>query len=426
MRSCNSSSLTTMRPMSRLRHEVKLARSTVSRPPVRRTTASARELGRARDRPRATSSTRVDLGPRRRRRAEPAAHGALGERRAAARRASAGAGRVVAGHAATAELVEVLGFCTEDVGLAGEDRDEVAAGDLLEQRQHVAADPHATDQNPWGLYVTCPVTLAGRGPSSNPVVSEKIWIASKQARIFFKEVNSYFWCRARAEDVWGNVYYGDNNHTNGNLGNQSLNLVNNEHDWGGMLEPNEGLYIEQLDIECRIGSGSAADPAKIYGYDIASCQSQQQCTTVRSDNSGPQLFVQGSGIECSPGTSTAATYLQRSELGMKNVGASTQAAYCPITQTADDSYEHSRQVQFVKLFYTGVAPTCRLEGIRADGTLVNSSNFVYKSLPDRLELPAGLTTGLEKSLAIKCDVPPGSVVEGYVVGMSGTRNSAGI
>src|SRR5262245_51473951 len=281
--------------------------------------------------------------------------------------------------------------------------------------------------NPWGLYVTCPVTLAGRGASSNPVVSEKTWIASKQARIFFKKVNSPFWCRARAEDVYGNVYFGDNNHwSNANLGNQSLNLVNNENDWGGMLEPNEAAYIEQLDIECRIGSGSAANPAKIYGYDIASCQRQQQCTTVNSDNSGPQLFVQGSGIECSPGTSTAATYLQRSELGMKNVGASTQTAYCPITQTADDSSEHNRQVQFVNLFYTGVMPTCRLEAIQADGTLVNSSNFVYQSLWNRLELPAGLTTDFEKSLAIKCDVPPGSVVEGYVVGMSGTRNSDGM
>jgi hypothetical protein len=279
--------------------------------------------------------------------------------------------------------------------------------------------------NSWGVYVTCPITLAARGASFNPSVPERTWISAKEARIFFKQPNSGFTCQAKGQDVGDGVWVGRSNADSPGQGNQFIDLILNEHDWGGELEAHEQNYIEQLDYECRVGSGSAADPARLYGFEVAACQLLSNCNTMSTDSGNQEATVQGSGIECAPGTAAAATALQRSEAGFRNTSGSTQTAYCAITQPTDDSSEHSRSVKGLDLFFTGSTPTCRLESIRANGTQTNSANLTVDLFPTRLILPAVLTVGPEKSLAIKCDLPPNTTIEGWSARMTITRNSDG-
>ena len=108
--------------------------------------AARRRGGRAR--PPASSVARAIAVRRPRARARPRrvdGGGAPSQQRTARRASTGGSARERAprsapsapGHAAHRELVEVLGLCTEDVGLAREHRDEVAPGAALDE--HAAA-----------------------------------------------------------------------------------------------------------------------------------------------------------------------------------------------------------------------------------------------------------------------------------------------
>lgn len=279
------------------------------------------------------------------------------------------------------------------------------------------------------VFVSCSVTLAARGGSSaGPRVLTRTWLAAKQARVFIKQVRSRFWCQARAEDFFGNVYWGAKRWSSGN-GVQVIDLIEDERDWGGTLGlgPN---YIRQLDFECRIGGGRASNPAQLFGYDVAICQNSSRawCTTVRVDGPGRQSWVQGNGIECAASTADGGRFLRRSVYGIKNEGTDRHSVHCPITQPADDSYEHDRQIYTLEVAYAGPRPSCRIESFDQRGVLHSSPPLEPGDIlrPSTLELPAVFTSGIEKSLAVRCDLPPNSTIEGYLARMSVTRKSGGL
>lgn len=282
---------------------------------------------------------------------------------------------------------------------------------------------------PFGVYVSCSVTLAARGGSSNNGNPAPTWLRAKQARIFVEDVRSPFWCRARAEDAFGNVYYGAGKWSPGH-GFQIIDLIDDERDWGGSLELEEDGFFRQLDFECRLGSRSASAPAKLFGYDIAICQnrSTDRCTTVRVDRRRGRSTVQGNGIECSASTADGSRQLRRSAFGSTNEGAEAYSVHCPITQPADDSYEHNPQIHSLKVAYTGRTPGCRIESFDERGDLHTSPPLERDTFRrNTLRLPAGaFDVGTEKSLALRCDLPPRSTIEGYVSEVSVTRKSGGI
>lgn len=281
---------------------------------------------------------------------------------------------------------------------------------------------------PFGVYVSCSVTLAGRGGSSDNGNPAPTWLRAKQARIFVEDVRSPFWCRARAEDVFGNVYYSAGKWSPGH-GFRIIDLIDDERDWGGSLELEEDGFFRQLDFECRLGSRrSASAPAKLFGYDIAICQnrSTDRCTTVSINGPEGRSTVQGNGIECAASTADGGRLLRRSVLGITNEGEEEYSVHCPITQPADDSYEHSRKIYSMEVAYTGRMPGCRIESFDERGNLRRSPTLVPDTLwPNTLALPDAFETGTEKSLALRCELPPRSTIEGYVSSLSVTRKSGG-
>jgi hypothetical protein len=281
----------------------------------------------------------------------------------------------------------------------------------------------------FGVYVTCPVTLAARSGSSSPVSSRKTWLAAKQARIHYKQPNSPFWCQARAVDSSGSVFYSRGRWSAG-TGLRTIELIDSEYDWGGSLEAVDQNTFNQLDIECRVGSRNSSNytPAELLGVDVATCQNAATCTTVRSDSPAGSSWVQGSGTECGTTGLHSVPYLTRGVQGLTNTD--TQAwhgAHCPVTTGSDDSYDHSRIIYNAYLYYAGsAAPSCILVSWDQNGNKQYGNWLTPDPLQsNRLRHPGSFNAGLERSLVFECVLAPNSTINGWSVMQSTTRNSGG-
>jgi len=285
------------------------------------------------------------------------------------------------------------------------------------------------NKDPWGVYVTCPITLAGRsGSSSDPKSSAKRWLAAKQARIHYKQTSSPFWCQARAENSFGSVYYSRGRWSAGG-GVRTMDLIDNEYDWGGALEAAETGDFTQLDFECRVGSrGSGRFPdALLYGVDVATCQYQDECDSVHEDVSqNSESTVQGSGIECAPASSWSAGQLQRTVNGFYNPHDELWGSLsCPITTASDDSFESVRHVHLAHVYWEGPrAPSCRLVSWDAQGNK-SWSPYLQQHSDGYLKTQGSFDAGVEKTLSFECGQPPHTTIVGWEVRHSVTRNSPG-
>lgn len=278
--------------------------------------------------------------------------------------------------------------------------------------------------------VICPIALAGRWGSSNPVVAPPLWGGAYAANIYLlnNKPGTAVSCTVRARLGSGSIRY---SRTVSTTAGGAIHLTPGfSGDWGGTLETYETDTLRSMDFDCSLPGNYST----VYGYRVRICQNLSDgvdCGDPSTPNgeafSIPYYagleWVQTSGSECMVWSNNN---WERGHFGGKNVSTNSGdwvSVYCPITPPAEDTNESTRSIDTVAVYYKpgqgGTIPVCQATWTDRWASVDPytpqeywSTSFAQASFPTRLERTADIQVRLDVGMAVYCDVPPGATIQG--------------
>jgi hypothetical protein len=283
-------------------------------------------------------------------------------------------------------------------------------------------------------FASCPLALSARWGSSSPSVSVPRWAGAWAANVYVnnQQPGENFHCTARARLGSGSdlnaLFYSRAVGTTLE-GDQRLRIAS-AGDWGNVLETNDSKTIRSLDFECRVPGNSSS----IYGYKVRICHvtsgtdCQDPGVDEESNHAHPSAtetgmdWVQTSGIECT--AQGASPLIERGDFGIRANG-SGGGVFCPIVPAADDTWEVHRTLQRVTVHYVGGPGWLMCQLLWRDrypfpsgnsGWTYWSNNFANPLVGEaRLE---NFSVGWDISMAVWCDLPGGTTLQGVTTRMT--------